>query len=181
MLMARRKKKDDKGLLFLLVGGVALLLLNKKTSGGGGTGTPSVPGGKVSAVGVAQLGAMRSHKVQKRAYDNVTITIGWTASTKNAAGQPIPWRYAFDYDLTDSGGVVRQGGGLLVNGEFLFAQPNGPATSTSVLALTGLGTGPYGLKCSLWAARSNPDGTPDPDHFVALGDLSHPDAIQVTG
>ena len=58
-------------------------------------GGPAIPSGSIANVTVAQrpLASMGSHELAKAPGANISVTVSWAGTTRNAAGQGIAWLY----------------------------------------------------------------------------------------
>jgi hypothetical protein len=55
---------------------------------------------------------MGTHLAPKAVGDPLTIEVTYTPTTKDAAGQPINWNYALEFQVINTSGVVVQSGSL---------------------------------------------------------------------
>lgn len=162
---------------------LAFLLFRGKA---GGTGGAVTPGGSISSVGVTQggnvalgsghrrgwrrgaTGSMGSHLLIKSVGNTVTVTVGWTAATKNSSGQYISWNYGISWRyrhfLT---GTLLYGGffdiGSRFRGSFVF--------TAAPLTLSAPFSGKdWDVQVALHADRSSPTGVPLGDMPALEGD-----------
>ena len=174
-------KKTNRGLAVLAILALLLLLLGKKPAGGDGGGVAS-PSGSIGTVDVTQNYAARAHLIPKSVGDIVTITVTWTAATKNSLGEPIPWNYGISWRYRkDDTGDLRDGGffnlGSRPNGTFSFG-------ASDILDASFI-SGNWDVEVALHADNSSADGQPlndmpaleDDALLIGLG--QHNNAFQV--
>lgn len=165
-----RGKKTNWGLL--AVGGLAVwyLFFRKPT-----TGTTA------QIMGISVDGApMGAHLIQKKPGENATISVSWTASTKNAAGALVGWPYYVQVKM------------FLTGSSTLLADTSGPeegagggamkVTSMSLAVPAGVTPGQtIAVQAFLNARTSLADGAPasGPNDWQLVASSEHPAAIQV--
>ena len=174
--MARNQKGLIVGALIVLV----LLLMGGKKP----PGVPAAPSGSIEgAVTLSQeTYAARAHRVPKRIGDTVTISVSWTAATKNFQGQPIAWNYGISWWYINlPTGEVFKGGffniGNRPNGSFSFG-------ASDVLDAVFF-PGNWSVQVALHADNSSPSGLPLNDMPLLENDAlllatgAHNNAFQV--
>ena len=174
-------KKNSKGVIVLALLALLLLLMGQKKPPGGGTA--ATPSGSVGSVDVSQGSyAARAHLIPKPIGSTVTLTLTWTAATKDFQGQPIPWNYGISWQYINlPTGALRAGGffniGSRPNGSFGFDQ--------SDILDASFFPGNWSVKVSLHADSSDAVGNPIgdmpalEDNALVLANASHNNAFQV--
>ena len=174
-------KKNGKGVIVLALLALLLLLMGQKKPPGGGTG--ATPGGSIGSVDVTQGSyAARAHLIPKSIGSTVTLTLTWTAATKDFQGQPIPWNYGISWRYINlPTGALRAGGffniGSRPNGSFGF--------DASDILDASFTPGNWSVQVGLVADTSSPIGTPNndmpalEDNALLLANGEHNNAFQV--
>lgn len=184
-------EQRQEGLFALVIIGGVLWWMSRRRQNGGGGGNgvigPAQVGGGLGAIGLEDSVSLRTHLMLKVFGETITVRIPWVASTTDAIGNPINWRYLLVLELGHNTLAGWKNSGQLGFSEsgkrtFSISMSLGtPGSKTSGATFTTPDDPDqrWDVQIKLFGARSDSSGVPaSPTVWDELAFAEHPSALR---